>query len=166
MSKEYNPKYKRDKSKDRFEKIKAEVQEKFDKEHTFKPSVNYSNVFSGSDKVNKESKEEVYKRLSTPKSVEITKRLKEKELNERKILNEECTFKPNLCEIDEATLSREKVETRLYKLAEQMKEKREKLKREYQDNLIKDYSFNPKIDENSKQLVLKYENKPLHERVS
>jgi hypothetical protein len=172
MIKEYIPKYKRGKTKDRFEKIKAEVQEKFEKEHTFKPTINYEAVFqtAGIEKYN-ESKEEVYKRLATPKMVEINKRMKEKENFDRRKMSEECTFKPNIKTVTNEVLvdndnqARERVESRLYKLAEQMKEKREKLKRDHQNNLVNEYSFNPKIDENSKQLLLKYENKPLHERV-
>lgn len=168
MIKEYNPKYK---SKERFEKIKSEVEKKFEQEHTFKPNINYTNVFSNVEKYN-ESKEDVYKRLSQPKTIEINKRMKEKESADRQKMREECTFKPNAntkeetVERDEERVAREKVENRLYKLAEQMKEKREKLKREHQDNLIKDYSFSPGINETSKKLVLKYEKKPLHERVS
>jgi hypothetical protein len=103
--------------------------------------------------------------------VEINKRMKEKENFDRRKMSEECTFKPNIKTVSNEVLvdndnqARERVESRLYKLAEQMKEKREKLKRDHQNNLVNEYSFNPKIDENSKQLLLKYENKPLHERV-
>ena len=166
MIKEYNPKYKRDKSKEKFQKIKAEVQEKFETEHTFKPNINYANVFTNCDKYN-ESKEDLYKRLSTPKIIELNKRLKEKEVEDNKKISEECTFKPILKAniLDNEDMFKEKVENRLYKLAEQMKEKREKLKREYQDNIIKDYSFAPNIDMNSKHLMLKYEtHRPIHQR--
>jgi len=146
-------------------KIKQEVQEKFDKEHTFKPNINYSNVFSNVEK-NYESKDELYRRLATPKIVELNKKLREKEITDEQRLAEECSFKPN---IKPTTISkdpaREKVENRLYKLAEQMKEKREKLKREHQESITKDLSFTPNIDLNSKQLMLKYEShRPLHVR--
>jgi len=179
MIKEYNPKYKRAESKSKFEKIKAEVESKFEKEHTFKPQVNYSKVFSQHEKINLESKDELYNRLSTPKIVDLNKRLKEKEAQDNKKMTEECSFHPNLnlkfgsmSNLNEQgttdrqySENKEKVENRLYKLAEQMKEKREKMKREYQDNLIKDYSFTPNIDNRSKQLMLKYEKqKPIHER--
>lgn len=179
MTKEYNPKYKRDKSKEKFEILKAQIEEIFNQEHTFKPTTNYSNVFIALEKPNNESKEEIYKRLSAPKILELNKRLKEKEINDQKKLSEECTFKPiikPLLNIDELNTSnncnnnniysgKEKVENRLYKLADQLKEKREKLKRESQDQQTNSYSFAPNIDANSKQLMLKYENKkPLHER--
>jgi len=144
------------------------VQEKFNRDHPFKPKIKLIN----SD-CKYETSEDKYKRLSTPKSVEINRRLKKKELDDRIKLNEECTFKPYIGKEERENSNnqghnrdREKVESRLYKLAEQLKEKREKLKREFQENSIKEFSFNPKIDENSKQLLLKYENKPLHERVS
>jgi len=166
MVKAYNPKYKREKSKEKFEKLKAEVEEKFAKEHTFKPNLNYDKVFSAVDR-EVESREEIYKRLSTPKIVEINKRIKEKEVIDKQKMTEECTFKPNIGnkELLKENEDKEKVENRLFKLAEQMKEKREKLKREYQDNLVKDFSFTPRINETSQQLMLKYEDKkPLHER--
>ena len=62
MIKEYNPKYKREISKEKFEKIKLEVEKKFENEHTFKPSVNYDKIFS-INKIRSESKHELYKRL-------------------------------------------------------------------------------------------------------
>jgi hypothetical protein len=169
MIKEYNPKYKREKSRDKFEKIKSEMEKKFEEEHSFKPNVNYANIFTAVDR-SPESKEEFYKRLSTPKIVDISKKMKEKEIQEIQKQSEICTFKPNInssnAMVENTTKNESEVVTnRLYKLAEQMKEKREKLKREYQDNIIKDYSFKPEIDQNSKQLLLKYEKKPLHERV-
>ena len=40
----------------------------------------------------------------------------------------------------------------------------EKMKREYDESVVKEYSFAPAIDSNSKQLMLKYEQRPLHER--
>jgi hypothetical protein len=163
MSNMYNPKYKKhEKSKEKFEKIKTELQEKFDNEHTFKPQTNY-NFITNKDKYN-ESKDEVYKRLSVPKILEVNKRLREKSILDAKILAEQCTFKPNADKPREVSADREKVSNRLYKLAEQMKDKREKLKKEYQDSQAQ-FSFKPEIDETSKQLVLKYEHKPLYERV-
>jgi len=46
-----------------------------------------------------------------------------------------------------------------------MKEKREKMRREMQENIANEYSFTPEINETSKYLAQKYENGPLHERV-
>jgi hypothetical protein len=164
MSNLYNPKYKKEeKSKEKFQKVKAELQEKFEQEYTFQPQVNY-NFVMGKDKLN-ESKEEIYKRLSTPKIVDINKRLREKSIQDAKKLAEECTFKPNPNKPKELSADREKISNRLYKLAEQMKDKREKLKREYQESQTQ-FPFKPEIDETSKQLVLKYEHKPLYERVN
>jgi len=59
----------------------------------------------------------------------------------------------------------EKVQNRLFKLGEIMKEKREKMRREIQENIANEYSFTPEINETSKHLALKYENAPIHERV-
>jgi hypothetical protein len=164
MVKDYNPKYKRNKSKEKFEKLKSEIKENFDKQHTFKPNVNWTNIFANQPEKYNESKQELYKRLSTPKIIQLNKRQKEKDETENQKLRSECTFKPIIKPLIDVQTT-EKVETRLFKLAEQMREKREKLKRDFQDDLIKDLSFQPSIDLNSKQLLRKYENpRPIHER--
>jgi hypothetical protein len=164
MVKEYNPKYKRNKSKEKFEKLKAEIKENFDKQHTFKPNVNWTNIFASQPEKYKENKQEIYKRLSTPKIVQLNQRQREKEELENEKLRSECTFKPIIKPLIDVQTT-EKVESRLFKLAEQMREKREKLKRDFQDDIIKDLSFQPSIDLNSKQLLRKYENtRPIHER--
>lgn len=163
MVNKYNPKYKReDISKEKFEKIKSEVHDKFEKEHTFKPQINYQ--FTQQFRSN-ECKDELYKRLSTPKTVIINKREKEKCIQDEKKFKQECPFRPQIDKNKETSLEREQVSTRLFKLAEQMKEKREKLKREYQENVLNSCSFTPNIDETSKQLMLKYGNTPLYNRV-
>jgi hypothetical protein len=164
MSNQYNPKYKKqEKSREKFEKVKTEIQEKFEKEHTFQPQINYAFSTGVKEKFN-ESKDEIYRRLSKPKIVEINKRLREKSVQDAKKLAEQCTFKPNADKPRELSADREKVSNRLYKLAEQMKEKREKLKQEYHESQ-QQFPYKPEIDETSKQLVLKYEQKPIYERV-
>ncbi len=88
-------------------------------------------------------------------------------------MKEECPFKPKICNqnelFEEIAIEKharpDKITARLYKLAEQMKEKREKLKREQQESEVGNYSFAPNIDDYSKKLVMKYQNKPIHERV-
>lgn len=169
MKGKYDPKYKREKSKEKFEKLKDEMKQKFQMEHTFKPRINYT--FSSNEK-KFEPRSDIYKRLSTPKILEINKRQKEKENNDFLKMKDECTFQPNknrinqdFDEISERSVKPDKITTRLYKLAEQMKEKREKLKRDQQENEIGNYSFAPNIDDYSKKLVMKYEKKPIHERV-
>lgn len=165
MIKEYKPKYHREISQDKFNKIKTEMEKRFEDEHPFRPKVNYATVFTTNIEKYPESKDEFYKRLSSPKTIEISKRLKEKELSECQKFEEECTFKPNPHK-EKRFRDSEKVTERLHKLADQLKEKREKLKRDYQENICESYSFKPEIDKNSKQLMLKYETKPIHERVS
>ena len=90
-------------------------------------------------------------------------------------MKEECTFRPNLHNkknnLDDDyeenyNKKPDKITNRLHKLADQMKEKREKMKREHQENEAGNYSFAPKIDDYSKKLVMKYQNKPIHERVN
>ena len=66
---------------------------------------------------------------------------------------------------ENSTIDKEKVQDRLLRMATEIKEKKERMKQETQENLSKQYSFNPEINETSKQLVLKYGNVPLHERV-
>ncbi len=170
MKGKYDPKYKREKSMDKFIKLKEEVKQKFELEHTFKPKINYN--FSAAKDKSRESRDEIYKRLSTPKIIEINKRLREKEQKDNLKMKEECTFKPMITnkndlfdESIEKNPKPDKITARLYKLAEQMKEKREKMKREHQESEVGNYSYAPHIDEYSKKLVMKYQNKPIHERV-
>jgi len=170
MKGKYDPKYKREKSKEKFEKLKEDMQQKFELDHTFKPRINYN--FSARKEKSREDRDEIYKRLSTPKIVEINKRLRDKEQFDNLKMREECTFKPkisNKYELFEENAEKEpksdKITSRLYKLAEQMKEKREKLKREHQESEVGNYSYAPNIDDYSKKLVMKYQNKPIHERV-
>jgi hypothetical protein len=174
MKNKYIPKY--NKHEEKFEKLKSEIEEKFQKECSFNPKIN-TNFQSNKDKA--ESKDDLYKRLSTPKIVEIQKRQKENELIELKKLSEVCTFKPKISdnntnyqkkintvgEVLPEDSNAERVQDRLLRYAEEIKEKKEKLKQENQENLSKKFSFNPEINETSKQLMLKYGNTPLHERV-
>ena len=110
--------------------------------------------------------DEFYKRLSVPKTVFQNKREKEKSQQEEQKFKEECTFKPQIDKKKEASVEREQVSTRLFKLAEQLKEKREKLKREQHEAQLNSCTFTPNIDETSKQLMLKYGNTPLYNRVN
>lgn len=171
MKGKYDPKYKKEKSKEKFEKLKEEMQNKFETEYTFKPRINYN--FSAAKEKSRESRDEIYRRLSTPKIIEINKRLREKEQIDNLRMKEECTFKPKIFnnnelfeKSSEKKTKPDKITARLYKLAEQMKEKREKLKREHQESEVGNYSYAPNIDEYSKKLVMKYQNKPIHERVN
>lgn len=58
-----------------------------------------------------------------------------------------------------------KANERLYKLSEQLREKRERLKREYEENIENQFSFTPTVYENSKQLMKKYKDQePIYKR--
>ncbi len=173
MKNKHESKYKKEKSKEKFEKLKEEIRGKFDVEHIFKPKINYN--FSRKDKRKRESKEDYYKKLSTPKTIELTKRLKEKDHFDSLRIKEECPFKPNLYNKNLINLdddyheninkNPDKISNRLHKLAEQLKSKRDKMKREFQEAEIGNYSFAPNLDENSKKLIMKYQIKPIHQRV-
>jgi len=94
---------------------------------------------------------------------------KENDIIEGKKFKEVCTFKPKISEkpnvfSQEVDIEKEEVQDRLLRKAQEQKEKKEKIKKETSDQLINQYSFNPKIDEKSKQLVVKYGNIPIHER--
>jgi hypothetical protein len=164
MIKEYKPKYHREISQEKFQKIKSDIEKRFEDEHPFRPNLNYATVFNTNVERYPESKEEFFKRLSSPKTIEINKRLKEKEIKESQKFGEVCTFKPNPHK-EKTFRESEQVTERLHKLADQLREKREKLKREYNENVCENFTFKPEIDKNSKQLMLKYETRPIHERV-
>lgn len=182
LSKESNIKYK-SKSKEKFNKIKEEAQKKFDSEHTFQPKVNYT--FNKSQATREYGgNEDMINRLATPKLMQINERLKHKEDQERLKMQVECTFQPSISSTSRNIVSKKAehysqdfkmdsynnskpglVNERLFKISEQLREKREKLKREYEENIEKEYSFTPTIHENSKNLMKKYHNQqPIHVR--
>lgn len=179
------------KSKEKFEKLKEEIKEKFHTEHTFTPTTNYT--FSKA-KVKRDfgNQDDFYRRLSTPKLNIFNKRLKEKEERDSSLVKNECTFHPSISKTSrnivnqklkdiDNTVSYSKnknntmyqyenykkglVNERLFKLSEQLREKREKLKREYQEKVEKEFSYTPVIYETSKNMMKKYQNQPpLYER--
>lgn len=163
LMKENDIKYKENKSKEKFKRLKEEVQQKFALEHPFKPRINYD--FSKANLTrNQGSKDDIYKRLSTPKLIQQNTRLKEREELEQKRLKEECPFQPNAHKQGKTDI-KSNVNDRLYRLSEQLREKREKLRREFQENENREFTFTPNIDEKSKNLMLKYSNKiPIYER--
>lgn len=80
-----------------------------------------------------------------------------------KKLRENYPFQPN-AERSSAKPSSDKVTNRLFELAEKYKEKREKLKRAAIENKDEDCTFKPEVNENSKYLYAKFNERPLHER--
>ena len=147
---------KRTKSKERYEMMKKDLENKFIKEHPFQPQIH-----SGININRYETEEERLNRLSKPKTVQITERMKQREFNEEEKFREENNNYPNNVR---KNVDPQKVSNRLYKLHEQIKENKEKLKREFEDSKLKECSFAPEINEKSKILMNKYEKKPLYER--
>jgi hypothetical protein len=151
MINKYNPKYKREgRLKEKFEKIKQEMHEKLEKECTFHPSINYDFIPNQI-----ESRENLFSRLSIPKMIFEQDREKEE--------IDKCTFKPHINE--SRSKSREEVSNRLYKLATDMKEKRERLMKENEVKKLNSCKFQPTINETSKQLVEMNRKRPLYSNV-
>ena len=138
--------------------MKKEIADKFKQDHPFKPTISPSPTVVNA--IKKESESERLARLSRPKTIEINERMKQKELNEQKALSK-SPFKYNYSnyysEVNHKVNPSE-VSNKLFKLHQQMKEKKEKLKREYEDKIIQDYSFAPQINPQSKLLMNKYDN--------
>jgi hypothetical protein len=152
MVNKYNPKYKREgRSKEKFERLKQEMHDRFEKECTFQPKI----IYDFEPRLD-ESRENLFNRLSAPKM----RLVKDKE--EEKV--EECTFKPKINE--NRSKSREEVSSRLYKLAADMKEKREKLMKENEKKKMDECKFKPIINPTSKELAVINRKKPLYSNVN
>lgn len=162
IKKKYVPKYKntssfrppsnyeqrrtKSKAKKRDENMKKEIEEKFKQEHPFKPTIT-SSVHLGRF----ESESERIARLSRPKTIEINQRMRQKEIEEqREISSNKHTINRNV--------NPKQVSEKLFQMHQQLKEKKEKLKREYEDQIISEYSFAPQINPQSKILMNKYDN--------
>lgn len=162
ISKLYTPKYK---SKEKYEIMKKELETKFNKDHPFKPEI----AFTVQPKIPNESNQQRLDRLSQPKTIEIEQRMKKKDQMTQENINNTCNYKPmtnnhqsSSCQnVNPASIS-----NKLFKLHDQLKEKKEKMKRDYEDNKIKEYSFAPEINKESKMLMQKYDKRPIYERVS
>jgi hypothetical protein len=92
MIKEYKPKFHREISQDKFQKIKGDIEKRFEVEHPFKPNLNYQSLFEPNIEKFPESKKEFFRRLASPKTIEINKRLQEKEIIDSQKFVTECTF--------------------------------------------------------------------------
>ena len=162
IKKKYVPKYKntsssrpqsnyeqrrtKSKAKERYENMKKEIDEKFKQDHPFKPTIT-SSVHLGRF----ESESERIARLSRPKTIEINQRMRQKEIEEqREISSNKHTINRNV--------NPKQVSEKLFQMHQQLKEKKEKLKREYEDQIISEYSFAPQINPQSKILMNKYDN--------
>lgn len=159
IKKKYVPKYKntrpqsnyeqrrtKSRAKERYENMKKEIDEKFKQEHPFKPTIT-SSVHIGRF----ESESERIARLSRPKTIEINQRMRQKELEEQREISSNK-------QIINRNVNPKQVSEKLFQMHQQLKEKKEKLKREYEDQIISEYSFAPQINPQSKILMNKYDN--------
>ena len=173
ISKVNNPKYKNNKknnnkglnisndnlfsikNKEKFQNIKKELENKFAEAHPFKPKVNKK---YNETKINEETEEERYNRLSRPKILDINEKKRIKDLEELKKISENNIVKPG------HKVNPKEVSNRLYSIHQQMKMKKDKIKQNYEENQNKEYSFTPEINSYSKVLMDKYQKKPIYER--
>ena len=139
------------KSKEKFKNIQIEINNKFKEEHPFKPQINSNKNRS---KINiKETKEEKYIRLSRPKIFEI-KGIHMIKTEESKLQTED-----NINKIKPLKkINPKEVSNRLYKLHQQIKEKKEQVKKIFEKKEMDKCSFNPEINTHSKKIMNKTHN--------
>ena len=143
------------KNKAKFENMKKELENKFAEAHPFRPKVNKK---YNETKINEETEEERFNRLSRPKTLEIHKKKRKKDLEELKKISVNNKIKRVY------KVNPEDVSNRLYNIYQLMKIKRDKIKQNYEENQNKNYSFTPEINSYSKILVGKHQKKPIYER--
>ena len=143
------------KSKDKFKNMQIEINNKFKQEHPFKPKIN-------SSKNNKiiESKDERYTRLSRPKIFDIKGihqiKTEESKLQDTENINKKKPFNK---------IKANQVSNRLYKLHQQIKDKKEQVKKIFEKKEMDKCSFNPEINTTSKKIMNKtYNNLSFNER--
>ena len=143
------------KNKEKFENMKKELENKFAKEHPFKPKINknYNNLNN-----NVETEEERLKRLSRPKILDINEKKRLKDLEELRQMSENNKIKAT------HKVNPKEVSNRLYNIHQKMKMKKDKIKQNYEEIQNKEYSFTPEINNYSKMLMDKYQKKPIYER--
>ena len=146
-----------EKSKEKYNKIKLEINNKFKKEHPFKPNI-ISKYNKNVNKTNiNETEEERYYRLSRPKTYEI----KGKHL--LKAEEDKLNNKNNKININK--INPKEVSNRLYKLHQQIKNKKEQVQKIFEEKQLNKCSFAPEINNYSKKIMNKINNKvPFNER--
>ena len=138
-----------EKSKEKIEKIKTEVNNKFKKEHPFKPKINSK---YGDNKLI-ETEEERYYRLSRPKTYEIKgKHLVKAE--DEKLKNKNKDYKLNI-NVNVNKINPKEVTNRLYKLHEQIKNKKAEVQKKFEENQMNKCTFAPDINNYSKKIMNK-----------
>ena len=143
-----------EKSKEKYEKIKIEVNNKFKKEHPFRPKINSK---YNENNLN-ETEEERYYRLSRPKTYEIKGR--------HLIKNEDQKLENKKDEkINNNKVNPKQVTNRLYKLHQQIKNKKAQVQKQFEEKEMNKYNFKPNINNYSKKLMNKsYNNVSFNER--
>ena len=143
------------KSKEKYDKIKIEINNKFKNEHPFKPIINTK---YNENKLN-ETEDERYHRLSRPKTYEI----KGKHLIKNE--DEKLNNKNNKNNINVNKINPQEVSNRLYKLHQQIKEKKAQVQKIFEDKQMNKYSFAPELNKYSKKIMNKTcNNIPFNER--
>ena len=147
------------KSKEKFKNIQLEVNKKFKEEHPFQPKINTKKNNSNT-KIIKETKEEKYIRLSRPKIFEVKGihllKTEESKLQTPNKINKIKSHNKN---------DTNQISNRLYKLHQQIKEKKEQVKKIFDKKELDKCSFNPEINNVSKKIMKKtYNNLPFNER--
>jgi len=136
-----------EKSKEKIEKIKTEVNNKFKKEHPFKPKINSK---YGDNKLI-ETEEERYYRLSRPKTYEIKgKHLIKAE--DEKLKNKNKDYKLNI-NVNVNKINPQEVTNRLYKLHQQIKNKKAQVQKKFEENQMNKCTFAPDINNHSKAIM-------------
>ena len=144
------------KNKEKFETMKKDLENKFAKEHPFKPKINKK--YNDQLKNRGETEEERYNRLSRPRILDINEKKRIKDLEELKKISENNKIKPA------NKVNPKEVSNRLYNIHHQMKMKKDKIKQNYEETQNKEFSFTPEINNYSKVLMDKYQKKPIYER--
>ena len=147
------------KSKEKFKNIQIEINKKFKEEHPFQPKINTKKNNSNIKIIN-ETKEQKYIRLSRPKIFEVKGihllKTEESKLQTPNKINKIKTHN----KIDTNQIS-----NRLYKLHQQIKEKKEHVKKIFDKKEMDKCSFNPEINNVSKKIMNKtYNNISFNER--
>lgn len=137
-----------EKSMEKFKKIQLEINNKFNEEYTFKP-----NLFK--KKNDKETKEERYQRLSRPKSYEIKGNHLIK--NEEQKLNAKININNKI--------NPKNVSNRLYKLHQQIRNKKAQIQKIFEEKQMDECTFAPKLNNYSKKIMNRtYSNIHFNER--
>ena len=143
------------KNREKFQSMKKELEDKFAQDHPFKPKINKN--YQKTNMIS-ETEQERYNRLSRPKILDINEKRRIKDLEELKKISENNILKPS------HKVNPKDVSNRLYKLSQELKIKKDKIKQTYEETHNKEYSFTPEINAYSKILMDKYEQKPIYER--